>query len=280
MQVPSRTLSPTISIGLTGSNHSSPSNLDPVSTYLSSFKIQPHSTKSSAAVPAQRFDNQLHSYRGKELSYLLTDTNLNGSFDTKNYLNVKSQDKSPKRRFSVQPPSFAGYSFSSSDEKGSPLLSYQSTDLLRELSVPSNNGTRFGTTLTNTYLPSDMLSGYSPSTYSPTTFSPQTYSPTTSIPYLSSVDLSNFNLKIEPVVEQSSTKGKYELNFLTSLARKLKENTHANNKEITKRTSSSNKPENILMEERSPLRKLNLYGIEKDLIAQVDQIIEKSKKQN
>jgi hypothetical protein len=287
MQFPSNKLPPTISLNLVGSNQSSPSSYNPVSNYLSSYKIQPYSTKSGAAFPAQSFDN-LHSYRSNEISNLLKSTELNRPIEYKNCLNVKPLDNNdPKRRFSAQPPSIGGFSFSSFDENGSPPLRYQSINILNELSVTRNDGNKLGTTQLNTYLPTNMLSGYSPTTYNPTTYSPttfnltgyspiayspQTSSPTTSLPYINSIDLSSFNLKIEPVISQLSSTNKYELTFLTSLAKKFKESTHKNNEEIAKGASSAKKPENMFMEERSPLRKLNLYGIEKDLIGKVDQI--------
>jgi hypothetical protein len=183
------------------------------------------------------------------------------SYDPSNHLHIKPLDKSTQRRFSVQPPSFTG--FSSPDEKSSPLL-YQPTNYLSGLLLPGREETKLGTTISSTYLPKDLLSSYSPA----------------SIPYLSRGNLLSYNIKIEPVVLQSSTKSKYELGLLTGLAKKFKESTHVNNEEIIKTITSSKKPANMFMEERSPLRKLNLYGMGKDddLLARVDQMMELTKK--
>jgi hypothetical protein len=264
MQFPPQNYSPTISIGFVGSNHSSPSNFDPVSSYLSSFKIQPHSTKSSAALPAQRFDtHNLHSFRSNELNNLLTSTDLNVSYDPSNRLNVKPLDKSPQRRFSVQPPIFTG--FSSFDEKSSPVL-YQPTNYLSGLSLPRSEKSKQETSLNNTYLSRDLLSSYSQPT---------------SILNITSLNLSpRYNITTEPITTQNIPNTKYQLGFLTGLAKKFKESTHANNEDIIKTISSAKKPGNMFMEERSPLRKLNLYGMGKDidLMAKVDQINEYTKK--
>jgi hypothetical protein len=229
--------------------YSTPISLDSALSYISSLEV--HHSQSNHVRPRPSHLSGISSPKSKDLLNL-SGNNSDTSFEDPRPLSRVSHT----RTYSSHQGSYA----SSPDEKGK-MNSYRPSNFRHESEIV--NSGQILERFKNTFLPENVINSMS-------------RNPSNGNAEGTDSSQQNGTFETDNMLIGFKSTTPYQLSFLSSLSRKMANNIRTHTNEIAKGPGANKE---ILMEERSPLRKFKIHGKKEDnldLLSRIEKIYEQS----